>query len=88
MPISPSRVCVGRAIGWTIPCVGCCYLHVFVGLVCHTGSTITDVSNQVENNGGLCAGQVPKQRTSAGGKEDTENSSIGSPLETFEGFDT
>lgn len=42
----------------------------------------------VENNGGLPSGQVPKQRTSTGGKEDTENSSMGSPLETFEGFES
>lgn len=55
---------------------------------CGTGATITDVSNQVENNGGMSSGQVPKQRTSAGGKEDAENSSIGSPLQTFEDFDS
>lgn len=42
----------------------------------------------MENNGGLPSGQVPKPRTSTGGKEDTENSSMGSPLEMFEGFDS
>eukprot|EP00752_Nemacystus_decipiens_P008014 g7161.t1 len=42
----------------------------------------------VENNGRLPSAQVPKQRTSTGGKEDTENSSVGSPHGTFEGFDS
>ncbi|CAM9344068.1 unnamed protein product [Sphacelaria rigidula] len=45
---------------------------------------ITDVSNQLE----VSVGHAPKPRTSAGGKEDAENSSIGSPLEMFEGFDS
>lgn len=67
--------------------VGCDFA-LFPMMPCNTyiGSTITDVSNQVENNGGL--GQPTKQRTSSGGKEDTENSSVGSPMETFEGFDS
>lgn len=52
------------------------------------GTMITDVSNQMENNGGGSTAQAPKQRTSTGGKEDAENSSIGSPLQTFEGFDS
>ncbi len=42
----------------------------------------------MENNGGMPMGQVPKQRTSTGGKEDTENSSMGDPLETFQDFDS
>ena len=53
-----------------------------LSLVGGAGNTI------VENNGGMPSAQVPKQRTSAGGKEDTENSSVGSPHETFEGFDS
>ena len=52
-------------------------------------SPMGDAGNTiVENNGGLPSGQVPKQRTSTGGKEDTENSSMGSPHEAFEGFDS
>lgn len=42
----------------------------------------------MENNGGIALGQAPKQRTSTGGREDTENDSIGSPMEKFEGFDS
>lgn len=54
------------------------------------GTTITDVSNQMDNNSAPGSGQGSKQRTSTGGIEDAENSSIGSPqrVENFEGFDS
>lgn len=42
----------------------------------------------MENTGGVPMGQAPKPRTSTGGKEDTENSSIGSTVENFEDFDS
>ncbi|CAM9431919.1 unnamed protein product [Ascophyllum nodosum] len=49
-------------------------------------TTITDVSNQIENVT-TSSGETPKQRTSSGRNEDSENSTSTSPLETSANYD-